>query len=174
MSTRRKKGSSVAELPGVLWFLFVIILYPLIDLATVGMRYTFMLSTSREASMAASRAKTFYADTSSTERSAINSANSMANNAAARFTGISLTSVTTQLVVTNLATNAVTRYSTPLTTQPDIDNYLYSYEVTVRGNVWPLVPFKGPIFGGIPGLTGPMTVAITSQKMCENTQGLNQ
>jgi hypothetical protein len=98
----------------------------------------------------------------------------MAANSASRFTGITLTSVTTNLLVTDLSTNAVTRHATPLATQPDIDNNLYAYEVTVKGDVWPLLPFKGPIFGGIPGLTGPMSVSITSQKMCENTQGLTQ
>lgn len=174
MSMRRKSGASIADLPAVMWLLFVVILYPLIDLATVGMRYTFMVTTSREAAMAASRGKTFFADSSASDLSAVHLASAMAANAASRFTGITLTSVSTDLVVTNLNTNAVTRQTTPLATQPDIDNFLYAYEVTVTGNVWPLLPFKGPVFSNIPGLTGPMTVSITTQKMCENTQGLNQ
>jgi hypothetical protein len=175
-ATRRKStGNAIADMPGVLWVLFVLVLYPLIDLATVGLRYTFMLTTSREAAMSASRASTFFADASASSKSARNSASAMANSTSARFNGLKVTGTTTNLLVTNLNTNTVTRYTTPIPANSidTVDN-LYSYEVTVNGTVMPLVCYVGPVFGNIPGLTGPMTVAITSQKMCENTQGLNQ
>lgn len=172
---RNRAGNAIADMPAVLWVLFVLILYPLLDLATVGMRYTFFLTTSREAAMAASRAKTFFADLSGTDKSARNAASSTANVTASRFSGLTVTSTTTSLLVTNLATNAVTRYTTPIaTTSIDTASNLYSYEVTVAGMVAPLITFNIPVISNIPGLTAPMNVSITSQKMCENTQGLNQ
>jgi hypothetical protein len=174
--TRRKSnGNAIADMPAVLWVLFVLILFPLINLATVGLRYTFMLTTSREAAMSASRASTFYADASASDKSARNSAVAMANSTAGRFNGLVVTNTTTNLLVTDLSTNNVTRYSTPIPASSiDTVNNLYSYEVTVTGTVMPLVRYRGPVFGNISGLTGPMNVAITSQKMCENTQGLSQ
>jgi len=172
--SRRSLGSTIADLPAVLWVMFVLILYPLLDLAAVAMRYTFMLTTSREAVMSASRAKTFYADASASDQSARNWANSTAAATASKFTGVKINSVTTNLLVTNLATNTVQRYSTPLPTPADTSDALYTYEVTVIGTVMPLVAYKGPLWANVPGLTGPMFVSITSEKMCENTQGLNQ
>jgi Flp pilus assembly protein TadG len=171
---RRRMGSAMADTPAVLWVLFVLILFPLIDLAAVGMRYTFMLTSSREAAMAASRAKTFFADTSASDRSARNIANQVARATASRFNGLTISAVNTSILETNLSTNSVNRYQTPLAAPADVDDYLYAYETTVVGTVEPLVRYRGPVFGNIPGLTGPINVSITSQKMCENTQGLTQ
>lgn len=172
---RNSRGNAIADMPAVLWVLFVLILYPLIDLATVGMRYTFMLTASREAAMAASRAKTYFADASGTDKSARNAAAAAAAETAQRFTGLNITNTTTSILVTDLATNSVTRFNAPIPISSiDTANNLYAYEVTVTGQVRPLLVFNGPVFGNIPGLTGPMNVAITSQKMCENTQGLSQ
>ncbi len=173
-SVRKSNGSSVAEMPAVLWVLFVLLTFPLVDLAAVTMRYTFLLTTSREAVMVASRAKTFYADSSVLDPSARNLASATAYYSASRFTGITVTSVQTRIVATDLNTNSISYYDTPLTLPADSATSLYSFETTVTGSIQPLLPFRGPAYTNVPGLTGPMTVAISSQKMCENIQGLNR
>lgn len=173
MQRRKQTGSFVAELPAVLWLLFVLVTFPLVDLATVSMRYTFMLTTSRDAVSAASRAKTFHEDASATDLSARNAAREIATATAASFNGISISNVHTRIIATNLATNAIEYHDTPLTEPADSTNYLYAFETTVTGQLMPLIIMSTP-FGDIPGLTAPMNISISSQKLCENTQGLNQ
>jgi hypothetical protein len=171
---RSNKGSFIAETPTILWVLFVLVVFPLVDMATVALRYTFVLTASREAAMAASRAKTYMANSTMSDLSAANAAAAAAYNAGSSFSGITITDVDTRILATNLATQSTTRRETVLTAPADTDNFLYAYETTVTADVQPLVTLGTNVFGRVPGLTAPITVAVTSQKICENTQGLNQ
>lgn len=174
MGKRNCRGSVIAETPGALWLLFVLFLVPFIDLATVMLRYTFVVSASRDAAHAASKAKTFSANLSTTDLSARNAADTTGRQTAAAFSEITVSSVTTAIVSTDLSTQVVTRRSTPLTAPADTSLYLYEYETTVSGQINPLITFTVGPFPSIPGLSAPVAVAVTSREFVENPQGLNQ
>jgi Flp pilus assembly protein TadG len=165
----RKSGSFIAETPAILWVLFILVVFPMVDAATVALRYTFVLTASREAAMAASRAKTYMVNSSLSDLSASNAASATAYNVGSQFTGIKVTDVDTRIVSTNLSTQATTRQETVLTTPADTDNNLYSYETTITADVQPLVTLGSNVFGHLPGLTAPINVKVTSRKICENT-----
>lgn len=171
---RRKIGSTLIDTPAALWLLFVLFLVPMIDLATVFLRYTFMVAASRDAAHAAAKAKTFRTDISTSERSAINMASSAATATASSFREIRVDRVVTQMVITDLSNQAVTRRTTPLTAPADTGINLYEIETTVVGQINPLVNFTAGAFPGIPGLSAPVPVSVTSREFFENPQGLNQ
>ena len=171
---RKSYGSLIAEYAPALWLLLVMFMIPFLNLTTIVLRYTFLVSTSRDAAFAAARAKSFITDASTTQLSAVHLAQNQATTTAAAFTGITLTSVTTSILITRLTTGVVTRQTTVLTTPADTSNYLYQIETRVNGQVKPLITFSLPFFGTVPGLTGPMIVFVTSREYCEYPQGLTQ
>ena len=174
MRVRRTARGALADLGPTLWVLFLLLTFPLLDLACVAIRYTFAMSASRDAAQAASTAKTFFSNLSSSELSAVNAADSQATTDAAAFTGVQLVSVNTNLVITNLNTSIVTRQTTPLTSPADTSNYLYQIEVVVTAKVYPLLTYQDKMFGTIPGLTGPAQFVVASTQMTENPSGMNQ
>ncbi len=174
MGKRRCRGSSIVELPVALWVLFVLFTVPFIDLATVLIRYTFMVSASRDAAHAAGKAKSYLSNLTATDLSAANLADSAARTTAAAFSEITVTNVTTRILSTDLTTQAVTSRTTPLPAPADTSLALYEYETTVSGQVNPLITFNAGPFPGIPGLSSPVSVSVTSREFVENPQGLNQ
>ena len=170
----RTQTGSLVEVAPVLWFLLLMLTFPLLNLATVGLRYTFLLGASRDAVQAASVAKTFLVDLDSSNPSAVDAAQAIATQECADFKGIHLTNVTTNLVITNLNTNAVTIQSTPLSGPADTANFFYQVQVITTAKVDPFLTYRGAIFGNIPALTGPATFSLASQQMCENPTNMNQ
>ena len=172
---RSGRAQLIAELPLVLWVMFIVLMIPLIDLATFTIRYTFLLAASRDAAMSASLARTFGTNPSSTELSAKNAATAAAQTEASAWSEVTVTSVTTNIVITKLSTGIVTRQSTPLSTPADTVNNAYQIETIVNGTTNPILRFSSSSFwGNIPGLTAPVPVSITSRAYFENPQGLNQ
>ncbi len=171
---RYPRGSFIVDLPSTLWVLLILITFPLLDLATVSLRYTFLVASARDAAHEAARAKSFLSNSSSSDLSSTNMAVQQANQTAAGFSGIQINNVNTSIVISNLATGTVSKQSTPLTQAPDTSQNLYLIEVVVAGQANPLIQYSGVFFGNIPGLTQPMNVTVASQEMCENPQGLTQ
>lgn len=161
------------ELPWALCVLFIFLCFPLLTLGAETIRYGFLLAASRDAAHMAAAARTFQTNSSSTDLSACNVASGQAALTASKFSNVTISSVTTNIVIIAISTNAVTRQSTPLTAPADTTNNLYGIEVVLHGTIAPLIP-GNPNFPQIPGLSGPITLTITSQEICENPQGLNQ
>jgi hypothetical protein len=170
---RSRRGALTAELPGTLWVLFFLLTFPLLNLATVTLRYTFLVAAARDAATAASKAKTFSVDLSASEPSSVNVAPTVANQTGTKFTGITIIGTQTNLVITNLVTQVTTKQTTRLTSPADTTTNLYGIEVVVTGDVQPFLPYT-PVLGNIPGLTGPMRVNVASTEMAENPQGLDE
>jgi Flp pilus assembly protein TadG len=173
-SSRRSQRGGLADLGPALWVLFLLLTFPLLDLATVTLRYTFLLGASRDAAQMASTAKTFQTNLDSADLSAENIASARAQANCGSFAGITYQSTTTYLVVTNLSTNAITTQSTPLNSPADTTNNLYQIKVVVNALVWPLLPYNNKYFGSIPGLTAPMQFSVPTVEVCENPSGMNQ
>ena len=174
MRKRNCHGSFIVETPAALWVLFVLFTIPMIDLATVLLRYTFVVAAAHDASHSAGKAMSYMSDISAQEASAIHLADAAARATAAAFAEVTVDSVATRILITNLTTRAVTTRTTPLTTPADTGVNLYEYETTVTGRINPLIAFNAGPFAGIPGLSAPVNVQVTSRQFCENTQGLMQ
>ncbi len=171
---RRTQTGGFADVGGVLWFLLLCLTFPLLDLSTIGLRYTFLLGAARDAATDAAVANTFLTDSSASDLSAVNMAVARTNQNAKSFRGVKLLNVRTNLLITNLTTNAVTRQSTPLSAPADTSQNLYQIEVVVTGDVDPLLTYNNKFFGSVPGLTGPARFVVTSQSVAENPEGMNQ
>lgn len=174
MRKRNRFGSVIVETPAALWVLLVLFTVPMIDMAAVLIRYTFMVAASRDAAHAAGRAKSYMSNLTPEDPSAMNLADSYGRRTAASFAEISVDSITTRLLITNLTTRAVTVRTTPLTSPADTSENLYEYETVINGRINPLVPFYAGPFAGIPGLSAPVQVNVASRSFCENPQGLTQ
>lgn len=176
--TRKQKGSLAAELPIALWALFMIITMPMINLATISLRSTFIVTASRDAAHSAARAKTFQTAINASNPSATQLAQQAVDQDFQKFPGVHLTSVTTNIVTTSLATNVTpsitTRQSTPLSQPPDTSANTYSIEVIVRAQADPLVMCDATLIGRIPGLSAPVDFTCASREFCELPQGLTQ
>jgi hypothetical protein len=173
MKNRQCGGQSIAELPAVLWVLFLMLTFPLLNLATVGLRYTFCTLAVQEAATEAAMSKTFYADAAANDPSARNAADSAVRRVLARFTGLTRQNFTLRLVTTNLDSGMTTRQETPLAQPADTNQNVYMMEPELVADVQPLVTMKLPGVD-IPGLTSPLRADITARKYCENPQGLTQ
>ena len=169
-----RNGQTLLELPAVLWVIIMMLTIPLVDLVTFSIRYNFLMAASRDAVYAASRAKTFRQDVSSSELSAVNSANQVARQTASKFSEVNINSVTSRIVITRLSNGAVTRQSTPLVQPADTSTYTYQLETDVNGSTSPILKVSSDYWANIPGLTSDIPVTITSRAYFENPQGLNQ
>lgn len=174
MKRHRDKGTAAAELPILLWILFVVILIPISNLSAICLRRYFVYQACHNAALVGAKARSFQTDFPP-DISAKNSANATATAIIAGYNGITLNSVRTEMVITTLAGNVETLRTAPLTTPPDTTNNLYSIRVTLDCNVDPVIAFNlGSFLSGIPGLTGPVNVTVNDQNICENVAGLTR
>lgn len=169
---RNSHGSFIAEAPVALWLLLVVFMFPFLDLAAATIRYTFVVMASRDAAHAASRAKSYMANTSGSELSAVNIARSQAIATASAFSEITVDNVTTRILITDLNSRQITSQTAPLAQPADTSNFLYQIETVVSGQINPLLTFDGGILPDIPGLSAPIPISVASREICENPQGL--
>lgn len=171
---RRQSGTIMVDTPLTLWVLLVLFMFPMIDLAAIGIRYTFLLTSAREAVHQAARAKSFRTDIDTGNLSAVNISQDEANRVAEKFSEIGIESVTTNIVITDIISRVVSRRSLPLAAPADTANNLYEIEVVIRGRINPLITFSAGLLPGIPGLSAAMPITIAAREFCEFPQGLNQ
>jgi len=175
------------ELPAALSILLVGLLVPLLTLATIGIRVSFLNAAAQEAAHAASRANVF--ENSNPQPGDLPDAKTVARNQAQATVqalgggGIAIDSgsgVNTTILISKITnpnpfeqpTGGVTA-SDHMLRSVDIANNVYSVRVTVTAKIDPI--FKFPrIFGDIPGLTGPFAVSAVGQEMVEHPQSLQQ
>lgn len=170
---RSKNGSSLIELPLALWFIFVMLLMPMLSMATMTLRSALMNSVVQNAGQAAAKAKTFEAS-SPTKPSALNVADQVVRGSVAQFPGLSVEGVDCDILVTPVPAGLVNRFNGKLPTPADSSRNLYQVETKVRGQIQPLFLISPQLFGNVPGVTAPLVVSYVSRAMAENPQGLNK
>ncbi len=168
------KAQAIAELPLVIFVIFLLLTIPLVDLVCFSLRYNFLNIVAKETVHAASRAKTFQANVSPQDLSAVNLANVQAASSAALFPEITVNSVQTSIVITNLATGQTSRQNTKLLQPANTSTYTYQIETRINGQTNPIILMSTDYWGAVPGLTAPITVSIASRAYAECPQGLNQ
>jgi hypothetical protein len=174
----RSVGSYIVELPLALWILMVCVAFPLIMLATITLRTTFLDAVAKDAAHAAAKAYTFEAPGEDGKPSAIQLAETAAGETASKFSGITVTSIVTKIAIKDSSnpSSTVEVRTTKLGESDIIDTskYVYSAQVEVSGEVQPLLTYNLPILGDVPGLTKPLTLTKVGLEMFENAQGLRQ
>jgi hypothetical protein len=172
---RQARAALIAELPFALWVLFFLLLFPFLDMTTVLLRYTFIVAATRDGVHAAAQSKTFLSNASAGDLSAVNAAPQAVTACASGFSEITVSSVQTVILATNITNLHLTQYNNPLAQPADTTANLYEIETIVKGQVNPLidVPPTGMI-PAIPGFTAPVPVTVAAREYCEYPQGLNQ
>lgn len=167
-----QSGSYMVEMVVVPFVLLFALALPILDLVTTTMRVTFLWANARDSAFYAAKAKSYSTDISATELSATNVARKLAYLEAAAFTGVTIDSVETAILVTDVNTKQTSSQQTKLTTAPNSDQYIYQIEVTINGKVRPLLLFSSKFFGSVPGLSDWISVTVRSKEYCEYPQGL--
>lgn len=163
----------IAEVPLALYILIFFITIPMLNLSTVALRASFLYMAAHVATVEAARAKTFEVNAVD-QLSAKNLAHNQAMTTSALFNGITLDSVTTSILITNVNTLVQTRTASKLAAPADVANNTYQIEVRVNGTVQPIIKFNSIHFLNVPGLTAPLSLTFADRQMCENTQGLSR
>jgi hypothetical protein len=157
-----------------LWVLFLAMFIPMLNLATIGVRTGALFSAAGDAAYHAARASSYLSNLSATQPSAVTIAQTEATNSLSGFSGITLSTVNTYIVYTNLATQQTIRQNSPLSVPADTNVYCYQLEVMLTAQVKPLITLNSAVLGNIPGITTPMTVKASSKQFAEYPDGLNQ
>lgn len=180
---RTEVGNQVVELPIVLMVIFILFVFPLMDLGTIAIRWGILMGAAREGAHAAAVSPLF--STASGSSPAATTAGPQAVQAFVnKFSGVSVTGGANQIdldiLATSTATNLVTRYPGPLPMAADTLNNVYSYECRVRGTIQPFLNVKNTpgAFGAnllnVPGLNAPVILEVRGREIAEAPSGLNQ
>ncbi|PWT94306.1 MAG: hypothetical protein C5B53_13495 [Candidatus Melainabacteria bacterium] len=164
-SIRRNHGSALADAPGTIWALFIMLAFPAMCYASLFYRATFVYFATRDAS--------YYAAKSATFTLAQTNANTRFTTDMNTFNGISGT-YTLYIVAQPIAGGTPTYYTAPLAPGTlDTTNNVYFLKVVTASTIQPLFNM-GPSWLGmsIPGLTGPYNLTVVSQFFSENPTGL--
>lgn len=173
MNPRRKtksgvRGYSIAELPAALILLIVGIMLPMIILASISYRASFLWFATRDACIRAAKAPTY-------TQGAANANTRFAADIGA-FSEISGT-LTLRVLRKRVDNNsAPTVLTGPINSnQLNTNNSIYFIRTVCNGTVAPLVKQAGNYFGLIiPGLTTDMDVRFFYEAYVENPNGLTQ
>lgn len=175
LSARSNKGSSICEMPVVLFVFLFGLLLPLADLSFIAFRTSFVHAAAQNALHSAVRAKTFQQNANNGELSAINigrrDAISVRDNgiAGVNFDG---NDVNIAILGTPVKAGKSAIHSTQPLNSVESKNYLYQVEVTVKGKVEPLITLSSTLFGDVPGLTSALPVQATYKQFVEHPEGL--
>lgn len=171
MMRMRKETGSIAELPAVLWVLFCLLIFPLIDLASIGLRTAQVSMAAQRACQMASRAASFQTGVNG-YKSAVEIAQAETDNLVKDYGGVHLKKVSTSILVTSVDSHNVTVVEHALTSAANTADNIYQIRVEVSADVDPLITIPYiPI--AISGVTQTMHVNCSDQQYAECPQGLN-
>jgi hypothetical protein len=170
---RSRKGTSLAELPLVLWLIFVFLLMPMLSMATMTLRSALLNAVVQNAGSAAAKARTFEVGTTD-KPSAITIANRSIVDGVKLIPGLSMRNVNCGIIETAVANGTPQRRSTKLDRPADTSITVYQIETTATCQIEPLIKISPAICGVIPGVSAPLTVSYAARAMAENPQGLNK
>ncbi len=166
-----QRGSVCAELPLVMLVLFVMIGFPLFDLAAIGLRFAFVKYACEVAARDAACSPTFVSNNFSA-LSATNTAKRTVEKVCSQFSGITLHQVETTVIGLPMIPQKTPFETTQPLTDTDTNTYLYQYRVKVSAEIEPLITYNGNLFGQVPGLTAPLSLTCRMERVCEKPEGL--
>lgn len=167
--SRNRQGSFVAELPLVLWVLFMVIGFPLLNLSAAFLRISFLYAGVHMASISAARANTFLNPVDGKPSACAETLTKLAQTKAS-FDGIDIQNIKTEIVITHIDTMKISVVDAPLTKPADSSVNTYQIQVTAECSAAPLLPIPSPV--PIAGVTKPLVFMLSARQFCENPQGL--
>lgn len=179
-SYRSKTGSYLVEAPGIMLILFVFLTFPLMDMAAVGLRSYFLITSAREAAHHASKSLTYStaaplpAGTLANNVPAMTVASDTVRNYLRPFSGVEASNIKVGILIVDNATGSRSGpFFEPLSQdQINLAKNQYYLDVQVQGNVKPLISYEGGLLGSIPGLTAPYNLFAHGEDVFENPKGL--
>jgi hypothetical protein len=170
---RHQTGSSMLEMPAMLWISIIVMLMPMLSLATITLKSALMNAAVQDGVFLAAKAKTFQVGTSD-KPAAMALAEGTVRGNAKKFQGLNVANVETDIIITPVAGGPPTRSPNKLTTPADTSRFIYQIETIVRGEIQPLFQVNPNIVGSIPGVSAPVLITYSAREMAENPQGLNK
>ncbi|MBS2004863.1 MAG: hypothetical protein U0103_16220 [Candidatus Obscuribacterales bacterium] len=167
---RARNQSGVMELPFVVWIFLFALTFPLINLATIGLRLTFLYTAAHTACLRACRGQTFLTAVES-KPSCVMLANQGVEDVTKKFTGIHVSKITTQILTTNIDSGAQSRTVSPLIKPADVSKNTYQIEVVLDCSADPFLPIPSPV--QIAGISAPLHLTLSDRQYCESPDGLN-
>ncbi|MGD9683114.1 MAG: hypothetical protein AB7W16_18145 [Candidatus Obscuribacterales bacterium] len=167
---RDSRGGNMAELPAVLFVIFIVFFLPLVNIGTTALRYSLLLASCKEGVHAAATASTFE-QSSPGKPSSQESASESVYDSISKFSGLYVDDIELRIVAVSKATGAVTVYSGKLAQPANTRDNLYFIESAVTARLDPLVTMKLPV--SVPGLTSPWRTVLCLREFSESPQGLN-
>ncbi len=179
-----------AEFACTLYVLFMLIAFPIMNYATLGVRAFFLWFAANQAVMAASKAKTYYQTVyvpvnppNTAFYGAFTTAQSRATAIKNAFSGITWTQTSSnpnvEIILEPINTSGTLTSQTyslasgtaplGLGHAPDPSQYVVSCRVVIQGKISPLIAVP---WCNIPGLSGPIALTVASQAQYENVSGL--
>ena len=177
MPNRLPNGNFLVEHVAVLFVIFVVLTFPLINLAASAYRYNMICGAARAAAHQAADCATFTGTVIGTGPGVAQAVPTAVTNYLKNANGVSNVTSKYRINQSEMATQIVTNtaWGQKLPVQPDTSKYIYSIEIVVEADVLPLVPMVGiPAVPQVPGLTGPSHQIVASQQLAENPAGMNQ
>ncbi|MBX9685186.1 MAG: hypothetical protein K2X27_00715 [Candidatus Obscuribacterales bacterium] len=173
MRFRAKKGAKLVELPVIIWVVFIVFLFPLIDFCSLGIGAIFLFNACSQACLAASKARA-YESSSTGYPSAQATALASAQAACAAWRGINLNSARTKIITTRISDQRQSSQLGKLSSPPDTTSNTYQIELTVNADIDPLIKLEFPLLGQIQGISAPLNLSVTQRNYFENSQGLSR
>lgn len=167
----------MSEFPVVLFILFLIVLFPLINLLGICMSGVSAYLITMQSAQAAAHANTFNEGLTA----AVQSAQNMATTGIAKFAklspigGASNSGITLYVEAINTSTSQIKLYGpdTPVTPPIDPVNCIYEIEAIGTFQAKPFMAMPGmPFVGNVPGIGQPFPFAFRCKRAVENAVGL--
>ncbi len=164
----RKNGYSIAELPVALWVIFIMFLFPLAIMASLGYRAVILYYGVNSATQKAAKSPSF--TDAQTNAAAVLTA------CTKDFPNIKASAPVESIQIKPLSGAAPTFSATKLAAgSVDTSKNIYFVVTQVDADLDPLVQFNGGWMGlNIPGLTGPYHLQYRMEAYCENPNGLTK
>ncbi len=164
---RKPPGSTLPELPLALTIMFLCLLMPLIDLATMTLRGTFVFSAALQAAHTAARANTY------------TQARTLASEQVAKvgraISGVQIKQIRATIIES--PRSSPSRFKTYTQALPDdaaMADKLYQLEIAVDAEIDPLVHVQLPFSDAqVRGLNAPFPISVSSRRFVENPDGLS-
>jgi hypothetical protein len=188
-TNRSSHGTTIAELGPALILGFVVVVFPMMALGTVAMRYGLLTNAANMAAQAACKQRTFLADTNTNlangplQLSAVHTAQNVAALACKgigggvnKSPGITLTATNVYIKINPMGTQTTATQpaaNTPLSSPANGAAYSYNCEVVLTGTIQPLLSGWKGMMGSIPLLNAPYVTNAKADYVFESTNNLN-
>jgi Flp pilus assembly protein TadG len=181
---RSRRGTTIAEFGPTLMLAFAVLVFPMMAIGMLGLRYVLLLNATEMAAEAASKSQNFKTDTSQVVNgvtqysySAVTQANTVSQLGCKNIGNGSVQWVSTNTFIYSCPLGGTTLSTPganlPLTAAANPTANTYNCVVVVVAKLQPVFPGAAGLLGSIQGFNAPITVTCQSSKYFESTTNLN-